>query len=181
MEPLDINENDLVIHLRAGNRLLGKNAKYSATADELGKVLDGIDFERLHIVTNLKKCTEWSLNDILEEIENLKKNGGSGEPPKTYQNPDYPFLEPEESLEITNSFINILNDYDSIWVNGSIKEDFNYLRKFKKILFPRSTFSWWATATGVADKVYVYGPWAPQKPQLLLGETNYKGWKSWGK
>jgi hypothetical protein len=177
----DIDDSDLVIHLRAGNRLLGRNAKYSATAKELKCTLDGIDFQRIHIVTNLKKYTEWSLNDIFEEIENLKQNGGSGEPPETYQDPNYPFLDPEESLDITNSFISMLNEYNSIWVGQSIKEDFNYLRKFRKILFPRSTLSWCAAATGVANEVYVYGPWAPHKAktQGSFGETNYKGWKSW--
>lgn len=180
IKPLDINENDLVIHLRAGNRMLNRNAKYSAMADVLGGFLNRIDFEQLHIVTNLKKHTEWCLDDILEEIENLKKNGGSGEPPETYQNPNYAFLEPEESLQVTNSFIRVLNNYNPIWVSGSIKEDFNYLRKFRKILFPRSTLSWWAAATGVANEVYVYGPWMPNKPHLLLGKTNYRGWQPWG-
>lgn len=179
----DVNDSDLVIHLRAGNRFLNRNAKHSATANELKNVLDTISFERLHIVTNLKKYTEWSLEDILTEIENLKQNGGSGEPPETYQNPNYAFLKPKEALHITNSFIEVLNSYNPIWASGSIKEDFNYLRKFKKILFPRSTLSWWAAVTGVADEVYVYGPWAPHKAMTSgwLGQTNYKGWKSWGK
>ena len=176
----NVNENDLVIHLRAGNRFLAKNANHTASADELGKVIDSIEFDKLHVVTNLSKYDTWTIDDINDAINKLKTQGGDGEPAKKYKE-EYPFLEPEHALEYTNSFIDLFKKYDTMWFSNSIKEDFNYLRKFKKILFPRSTFSWWAAASGVAEEVYVYGPWAPHKAKTdgWLGETNYKGWKSW--
>ncbi len=177
----DVNEDDLVIHLRAGNRFLAKNALYSATANVLENALSKIKFNKLHIVTNLKKHDRWTAGDIQDAMDYLKEHGGDGEPPEVYRS-TYPFLSVDESLEYTNSFIDLFAKYDVAWVSGSIQEDFNYMRKFKKILFPRSTFSWWAAATGVADEVYVYGPWAPHKAKSKgsLGETNYKGWKTWG-
>lgn len=86
-----------------------------------------------------------------------------------------------KQVKYTNSFIDLFKKYDTIWTSSLLKDDFNYLRKFRKILFPRSTFSWWAAVTGVANEVYVYGPWAPHKSKTdgWLGETNYEGWKSW--
>ena len=67
-------------------------------------------------------------------------------------------------------------------LRGSFMDDFNLLRSFDQVIIFNSTFSWWAAATGVADEVYVYGPWAPHKAKSKgsLGETNYKGWKTWG-
>ncbi len=178
----DVNEDDLVIHLRAGNRLLNKNALYSATADVWEDALSKIKFNKLHVVTNLKKHDRWTASDIQDAMDYLRENGGDGEPPEVYKRNDYPFLSVDHSLEYTNSFIDLFNKYDVEWFSGSIREDFNYMRKFKKILFPRSTFSWWAAVTGVSDEVYVYGPWAPHKTKSKgsLGDTNYKGWKSWG-
>ena len=176
----DVNENDLVIHLRAGNRFLAKNANYTASAEELGKAIDSIEFDKLHIVTNLKKHDRWTIEDITNAIDYLKEHGGDGEPAKKYRE-EYPFLHPEDAFYYTNSFIDLFDKYDIIWASDSIKNDFNYLRKFRKILFPRSTFSWWAAATGVANEVYVYEPWAPHKARTdgWLGETNYEGWNSW--
>ena len=182
-DPVDeseINEKDLVIHLRAGNRFVGKNALYSPTSENYARALDNIEFDNLHIVTNLKKYDEWDEQDIMELIDKLRKDGGDGEPAEIYEK-KYPFLTVNQALEFTNDHINFFNQYNPNWVSGSVLEDFNYLRKFKKILFPRSTFSWWAAVTGVAEEVYVYGPWAPHKQRTngWLGETNYKGWKSW--
>ena len=176
----DVNENDLVIHLRAGNRFVGKNALYSPMSENYRETLDKIDFDNLHIVTNLKKYDEWNEQDILELIDDLKEKGGDGEPAEIYEK-KYPFLSVNQALEFTNDHINFFNKFNPKWISGSVLEDFNYLRKFKKVLFPRSTFSWWSAVTGVAEEVYVYGPWAPHKAMTngWLGETNYKGWKSW--
>jgi hypothetical protein len=180
-DPVDcVNENDLVIHLRAGNRFLAKNANHTSTAEELGKAIESIEFDKLHVVTNLSKYDEWTLEDINDAINRLKTKGGDGESAKKYRE-EYPFLNPEDALKYTNSFIDLFKKYDTIWTSSLLKDDFNYLRKFRKILFPRSTFSWWAAVTGVANEVYVYGPWAPHKSKTdgWLGETNYEGWKSW--
>ena len=98
----ETNEDDLVIHLRAGNRFLSKNALFSATADVLENALSKIDFKKLHIVTNLKKNTQWTIEDINDHMEYLKTNGGDGEPAEVYQK-TYPFLPPEISLKYTNS------------------------------------------------------------------------------
>jgi|TARA_Y100001963_G_C6746554_1_gene431906 hypothetical protein len=179
----DVNSKDLVIHLRAGNRFVARNAKYSPTANDFEKIFKDIDFDRLHIVTNMKKTTKWNLDDIKELKKKLKLKGGDGVTAEMYQRKDYPFLTDEEALDYTNSQIECFNNYDPIWINGNVYDDFNYLRSFKKILFPRSTLSWWAAITGVANEVYVYGPWAPHKKMTSgwLGNTDYKGWTSWGK
>jgi len=173
------NSKDLVIHLRAGNDFLSKNAKSIPQAKDWKEGIDKIQFEKLHIVTNLKKHTKWTLEDVENTKQGYIQNGGDGEPSSTY-NDNYPFVSSEESLHIINSFIELFDEYDVVWSCGKEVDDFNYMRSFKKIMFPRSTFSWWAAATGVADEVYVYGPWSPIKTELNLGRTNYDGWNSWG-
>ena len=65
----DVNEDDLVIHLRAGNRLLNKNALYSATADVWEDALSKIKFNKLHVVTNLKKHDRWTASDIQDAMD----------------------------------------------------------------------------------------------------------------
>ena len=174
-----INSKDLVIHLRGGNDFLSKNALHIPHANDWKSAIDKVQFEKLHVVTNLKKHTRWTRKDI----ENLKQgyieNGGDGEPSSTY-NDNYPFVSSDVSLTIINSFIDLFEQYDVVWSCGKEIDDFNYMRSFRKIMFPRSTFSWWAAVTGVADEVYVYGSWSPVKTELNLGQTNYDGWNSWG-
>ena len=44
-------------------------------------------------------------------------------------------------------------EFNPIIVSGSLIDDFNFLRKFKKTIVSNSTFSWWATFLGVGEDI----------------------------
>ncbi len=65
--------------------------------------------------------------------------------------------------------------------SNAIKEtidDFNFIRKFDKILFSNSTFAWWAGLLSTASEIYFNNEWQPNhyNGMIKLGETNYKNW-----
>ena len=59
--------------------------------------------------------------------------------------------------------------------------DFNFIRSFDKILFPNSTFSWWASVLSDASEVYFNSDWQlrHKNGKVKLGKTNYKNWKGY--
>ena len=56
--------------------------------------------------------------------------------------------------------------------------DFNFIRKFDKILFSNSTFSWWASLLSDASHIWFNKEWQPNHyhGKIRLGETNYSKW-----
>ena len=56
--------------------------------------------------------------------------------------------------------------------------DFNFIRKFDKILFSNSTFSWWASVLSDASHIWFNKEWQPNHyhGKIRLGETNYSKW-----
>ena len=57
--------------------------------------------------------------------------------------------------------------------------DFNFIRRFDKILFSNSTFSWWASLLSDATQVWFNKEWQPNhyNGMIRLGETDYPNWK----
>lgn len=45
------------------------------------------------------------------------------------------------------------NSFNPVIVSNTLIEDFNFLRKFKKIILSNSTFSWWAAFLGCSQEV----------------------------
>ena len=62
---------------------------------------------------------------------------------------------------------------------NEVLDDFNFIRKFDKVLFSNSTFPWWASLLSNPSKVWFNKEWQPNhyNGMIKLGETNYENWK----
>ena len=80
---------------------------------------------------------------------------------------------------IIPSNVNVKTQSDwSGYVNETIF-DFNFIRKFDKILFSNSTFSWWASVLSNASEIYFNNEWQPNHHNgiIKLGQTDYNNFK----
>jgi len=61
---------------------------------------------------------------------------------------------------------------------NKVLEDFNFIRKFDKVLLSNSTFPWWAALLSGATKVWFNKEWQPNhyNGMIRLGETDYENW-----
>jgi hypothetical protein len=59
---------------------------------------------------------------------------------------------PKEQWEI--DYLQYFNKYQPIIISGTIKEDFNFIRSFSKIIISNSTFCYWAAF--LSDSVEIY-------------------------
>jgi len=75
--------------------------------------------------------------------------------------------------EVTITTIENRRDYKQ-----EVVDDFNFIRKFDKILFSNSTFPWWASVLSGASQVWFNKEWQPNhyNGMIKLGETNYENW-----
>jgi hypothetical protein len=76
---------------------------------------------------------------------------------------------------------NIMNrDVDKNYVSEIIT-DFNFIRRFDKILFSNSTFGWWASLLSDASEIYFNSDWQlrHKNGRVQLGKTNYKNWRGY--
>ena len=161
-----IYNDDLVYHLRAGDTLLcsGENYKY-LNAEKLKKLIDKIKYDKLYIVTNLKKHTLWTMEDLNKYKKNYLKYGDCGS-----KNSESGLINKEqmhESLNNLNSVIKVLNDKNAIWKSDTIYNDFNFIRSFNKIIINVSTFSWWSAILSDAKEIYASKNW-----KFLKGDRN---------
>jgi hypothetical protein len=167
------NNDDLVFHLRLGDRLLHKNDYHpcmKVTPDEYIQAIELFDFKRLYIVTDMKIWKKVTPEDI-------KKMKFHADVPKRWR------IDPQIAATYFNSLIDGFNELNPIVRTGySVKEDFNFMRSFDKIMFQHGTLSWWAAALSHASKVGVFGPWRPigGENNRNLGKTDFKGWFQWG-
>jgi hypothetical protein len=158
------HDNDLVYHLRAGDALMNLNYSYF-NGEKLKNVIDDIKYERLYVVTNLKKHETWTMKDLLDYKEKLIKYGDCG---ANYTNDSIiNSSQMEESLSNLNGVIKVLNDRNAIWKSDTILNDFNFIRSFDKIMIGVSTYSWWAAILSNAKEVY-----APKNWKYLKGDRN---------
>lgn len=166
------NIEDLVFHLRLGDRLLFKNSYYPGMKVEPStytKVIKKFKFEQLYIVTDMKV---W---DYITE-EQLKGMKFHNEVPSSIK------VESKVSVDYFNSLVEEFKPFNPIVrFNQGISDDFNFIRSFDKILFQHGTLAWWAAAISYATQVGVYGPWRPVKGDnnKNLGKTDFPGWFSW--
>lgn len=76
------------------------------------------------------------------------------------------------SDEIDPDYIGPFMEYNPTVVSLGAKEDFNYIRKFKKIVCANSTFSWWAAFFSNASMIYTHKRWIQEartgRPGLLV-------------
>ena len=163
------NDNDLVIHLRTGDRLFYKNEFDSKPkVESYLKAIDKFNFDRLHIVTDMKKW-DYITTDELSSIKFHKSV------------PKEQSVDLHLAVEYFNSFIDGFSKYNPIMENRTIVEDFNFIRTFKNILFQHGTLGWWASVLSDSNKVGVYGPWRSWKgdKNKNLSEINLEGWFKW--
>ena len=87
----------------------------------------------------------------------------------------------EETVKYFNAFVEGFAQFNPIVEKRSIVEDFNFIRKFKNILFEHGTLSWWAAFLSDAEKVGVYGPWRPWKKDTNknLSQIPLDTWFKW--
>lgn len=170
------NIEDLVFHLRLGDRLLFKNSYYPGMKVEPStytKIIKKFKFEQLYIVTDM---TVW---DYITE-EQLNGMKFHNEVPSSIK------VESKISVDYFNSLVEEFKPFNPIvrfnqGTTSGISEDFNFIRSFDKILFQHSTLAWWAAAISYATQIGVYGPWRPVKGEnnKNLGKTDFPGWFSW--
>ena len=147
--------NDLVIHMRTGDRLFMKNEFYTKPrAENYLKAIEKFDFDNLHIVTDMPK---WD-HTTADELSNMKFH---------LTVPQSERVPIEESVKFFNEFVEGFAKYNPVVEKRSIVDDFDFIRSSKNILFEHGTLSWWAAVLSDAKKVGVYGPWRPWK-----GKTN---------
>jgi hypothetical protein len=165
----DRNHEDLVVHLRTGDRLFMKNEFYSKPkASDYIKAINKFDFQKMYIVTDMPVWKKITSDEL------LKMNFHTSVP-KEKSVPIH------DSVEYFNSFVSQFEQFNPIIQKKSIDEDFNFIRTFDNILFEHGTLSWWAAFLSDAKKVGVYGPWRPWKgdSNKNLSNVPIEGWFKW--
>ena len=162
-------DNDLVLHMRTGDRLFMKNEFYTKPKPEnFIKAIEKFNFDRLHIVSDMPKWDYITEEELMQTSFHLKV-------------PDSQSVPIKDSVEYFNSFVEGFSRFEPIYVQREVHEDFNFIRSFKNILFEHGTLSWWAAFLSEADKVGVYGPWRPWKGKTNKNLSNVKmdNWFKW--
>ena len=115
------------------------------------------------------------MNDFLNYKNFLFKNGDCG----AHYNETNIISKNEYSisLENINSIIKVLLEYNANWISGTISDDFNFIRKFNKIIMSPSTFSWWSCFLSDAKEVYTPKNWKwYKKNNKNLPLVDLEGW-----
>ena len=163
------DNNDLVLHMRTGDRLFMKNEFYTKPkVENFLKAVNQFSFDKLHIVTDMPK---WDYVTA-EELSSIKFH---------LSVPESERVPIEDSVEYFNSFVDGFKHFNPIIQKRDVHEDFNFIRGFKNILFEHGTLSWWASFLSDAKKVGVYGPWRSWKGKSNknLSDIPLDGWFKW--
>lgn len=161
--------NDLVLHLRTGDRLFMKNEFFlKPKPEDYVRAINNFDFDKLHIVTDLP-IWELVTEDKLSRMRFHNDVPSSKSVPIEY------------SVSYLNSLIQALEPFSPIVEKRSVGEDFNFIRTFDNILFEHGTMSWWAAFLSSATKVGVYGPWRSWKgtSNKNLSSVPLNNWFKW--
>tara|TARA_R100000808_G_C2155443_1_gene167935 strand:+ start:774 stop:1619 length:846 start_codon:yes stop_codon:yes gene_type:complete len=162
-------DNALVLHMRTGDRLFMKNEFYSKPrVENYLRAIEKFDFDEFHIVTDMPK---WDVVTAAE-LQNMKFHVDT--PPENR-------VPIEESVAYFNELVEGFAQFHPHVETRTVGEDFNFIRKFKNILFEHGTLSWWAAVLSNAEKVGVYGPWRPWKgaSNKNLSQIPLDGWFKW--
>jgi hypothetical protein len=163
------NENDLILHFRAGDRLFYANEYDSKPqAQNYINAIQQFDFDKLYIVTDMPEWEQISP----EQLNQMKFHVDVAEDKR---------ISPQQSVDYFNSIVDGLSQFNPIHSKNSVAEDFSFIRCFNNILFQHGTLCWWAAALSDAKKVGVYGPWRPWKgaSNKNLSDINLEGWFKW--
>jgi len=167
------HKDDLVMHLRLGDRLIYRNEYCKDALTSLEEYIEAIklfDYKRLYIVTDMPKWSQVKPEDLIKMKFHVSVPSSM-----------------RADLKIASNYFNSLVNGFSVLnpivrVGNSVKDDFNFMRSFGQILFKHGTLAWWAAALSHASRVGVYGPWRPNKGgnNKNLGQTDFAGWFRWG-
>ena len=165
--------NDLVLHLRTGDRLFYK-AHYKSNGEpildgtRIVKAINQFEFDKLFIVSDLPKFEKVNMNEFKQYQFHINVSHKDSV--------DYNW-----ALQYHNSLIDFFNKYDPVFMKREIWSDFSFIRSFNNILFQHSTMAWWAAVLSDAKSVGVYGPWRPYKNSnnKNLSKIPLQGWYKW--
>ena len=163
------NADDLILHLRAGDRLFYANEYDSKPrAQNYINAIKQFDFNKLHIVTDMPA---WKTITV-EELQDMRFH---------INVPEDKRVTAQQSVDYFNSLVDGLSQFEPIHSKNSVAEDFSLIRGFNNILFQHGTLAWWAAVLSEANKVGVYGPWRPWKgdSNKNLSDINLEGWFRW--
>jgi hypothetical protein len=163
------SDNDLVLHLRTGDRLFMKNEFFlKPKPEDYVRAINNFDFDKLHIVTDLPR---WE-TVTRDKLSSMKFHNDV---------PSSKSVSIEHSVSYLNSLIEALKSFNPIVEKRSVGEDFNFIRTFDNILFEHGTMSWWAAFLSKATKVGVYGPWRSWKgtSNKNLSNVPLNNWFKW--
>ena len=165
------NKDDLVLHLRAGDRLLMKGCYHNGNPIIMSEYEEGLSkfkFKKLHIVTDMPVWKELNASELESMIFHRPVS-------------DKDRVDINTSVEYWNTMYEFFSSYDPIVRAGNtVKKDFNYMRTFDNIMFAHGTLAWWAAFLSNASNVGVYGRWRGGK-DINLGWTDLPGWFQWGR
>ena len=163
------NTDDLILHLRAGDRLFYANEHDSKPqAENYINAINQFDFDKLYIVTDMPEWKQITVDDL----NNMKFHVNV---------PVEARVTAQQSVDYFNSIVKGLSQFNPIHSKNSVAEDFSLIRGFNNILFQHGTLAWWAAVLSDATKVGVYGPWRPWKgsSNKNLSDINLEGWFKW--
>ena len=170
------NTNDLVLHMRLGNRLVQRKSLMSQVSPrQYANVIKSFDFDKLYIVTDTSK-SYW--RPLTKDDVNMMKRQRR----KKYKN-NAVMAPIEHTMKYMDDLVSTLSQFEPIIVHHKDHmKDFNFIRSFDKMIIHNSTFSWWAATLSHASRVGVYKPWKPAKGKKNknLGRTDFPGWFGWG-
>lgn len=169
------NTEDLVVHMRLGNRLVQWDShKNHISAEGYKKAFAKFSFSRLHIVSDAEKWDYVTESDIKELTKKVLRE------PTSKRKLRVPI---RDAVSYMNELVDGFKEFDPIFHHSSFIDDFNFIRSFDKILVCSSTFVWWAAILSHATQVVAFEPWQPRKVSgrnKNLGKTNFPGWFQWG-
>ncbi len=80
---------------------------------------------------------------------------------------------------IDPEYLSYFYKYNPLVQSGGIKEDFEFIASFDKIICSNSTFCWWAAFLSNASKIYTFKKWLPDPNIDLCWSTVVDG-EFWG-
>lgn len=163
--------NEAVLHLRLGDRLFiptTYDSKAFLNFDKYSNALDNLNFDTLHIVSDLPEWKNYSGDELLQLEYHTHLNQGAEQIK-------------DKAADYVNNLVSQFSErYNIEFHHKGLARDFEFIRNFDKIIFGYSTFAWWAAVLSEASQIGVFEPWRPWKNNNKnLGKTNYPGWFGW--
>jgi hypothetical protein len=165
------NHEDLLLHVRLGDRLLMKSTYQEENFIPFSEMREGIEsfkFNRLFIVTDMpvwKQVTAGEVGRMKFHRDVKPKDRADLKVASDYFNSIYAGLQMYQP---------------KVRCGNSVTDDFHCMLVFDQFMFTHGTLPWWAAALSGASNVALYGRWRGGK-DINLGWTDFPGWRQWGR